>query len=186
MVREDLNPVEEARACASLVDDLGISKEELGRRVGRSRAAISNLIRLLDLPDDVLTLLERGDLSEGTAARSCQARDQDERRGSPRSAAAEAGRCVRTERRAACGGRRPPGGRRRGPHPQRSAPPWREAEDLLGSALGTTSRCAPPGRGSRSSSRFEDRSASRMAAAPAAALAKRRLIRALESPIAGD
>src|SRR3954462_13065049 len=56
MVREDLNPVEEARACASLVDDLGISKEELARRVGRSRAAISNLIRLLDLPDPVLTL----------------------------------------------------------------------------------------------------------------------------------
>ena len=43
MVREDLNPVEEARACAALVDDLGISKEELARRVGRSRAAISNL-----------------------------------------------------------------------------------------------------------------------------------------------
>src|SRR5881275_2808625 len=57
MVREDLNPVEEARACAALVDDLGISKEELARRVGRSRAAISNLIRLLDLPDPVLTLL---------------------------------------------------------------------------------------------------------------------------------
>src|SRR5919106_927026 len=60
MVREDLNPVEEARACAALVDDLGISKEELARRVGRSRAAISNLIRLLDLPDPVLALLERG------------------------------------------------------------------------------------------------------------------------------
>ena len=54
MVREDLNPVEEARACAALVEELGVSKEELARRVGRSRPAISNLIRLLDLPDEVL------------------------------------------------------------------------------------------------------------------------------------
>src|SRR5918997_5499131 len=51
MAREDLNPVEEARACATLVEDLGITKEELARRLGRSRVAISNLIRLLDLPD---------------------------------------------------------------------------------------------------------------------------------------
>src|SRR5207248_11759617 len=49
VVREDLNPVDEARACAALVEELGLSKEELGRRLGRSRSAISNLIRLLDL-----------------------------------------------------------------------------------------------------------------------------------------
>src|SRR5512133_2559488 len=39
MAREDLNPIDEARACATLVDDLGVTKEELGRRVGRSRVA---------------------------------------------------------------------------------------------------------------------------------------------------
>ncbi len=50
MARADLNPVEEARACATLVEDLGLTKEDLGRRVGRSRAAVSNLIRLLELP----------------------------------------------------------------------------------------------------------------------------------------
>jgi ParB family transcriptional regulator, chromosome partitioning protein len=65
MVREDLNPVEEARACAALVEDLGLTKEELARRVGRSRPAVSNLIRLLELPDEALELLEQGDLSEG-------------------------------------------------------------------------------------------------------------------------
>jgi ParB family chromosome partitioning protein len=65
MVREDLNPVEEARACAALVDDLGLSKEELSRRIGRSRSAVSNLIRLLDLPDETLGQLESGLLSEG-------------------------------------------------------------------------------------------------------------------------
>ena len=65
MARVDLNAVEEARACAMLVDDLGLTKEEVGRRVGRSRAAISNLIRLLDLPEEVLELIESGELSEG-------------------------------------------------------------------------------------------------------------------------
>ena len=65
MVREDLNPVEEAKACSALVEDLGLTKEELARRVGRSRPAVSNLIRLLELPDEALELLESGDLSEG-------------------------------------------------------------------------------------------------------------------------
>ena len=65
MVREDLNPVEEARACAALVEDLGLSKEDLARRIGRSRPAVSNLIRLLDLPDEAIALLESGELSEG-------------------------------------------------------------------------------------------------------------------------
>ena len=65
MARVDLNPVEEARACAMLVDDLGLTKQEVGRRVGRSRVAISNLVRLLDLPEDALELIETGALSEG-------------------------------------------------------------------------------------------------------------------------
>ena len=65
MVREDLNPVEEAKACDALVRELGLTKEELARRVGRSRPAVSNLIRLLELPDEALALLEAGDLSEG-------------------------------------------------------------------------------------------------------------------------
>ena len=65
MARVDLNPVEEARACAMLVEDLGLTKQEVGRRVGRSRVAISNLVRLLDLPEDALELIETGALSEG-------------------------------------------------------------------------------------------------------------------------
>ena len=68
MVREDLNPVEEARACAALVEDLGLTKEELARRVGRSRPAVSNLIRLLELPDEALDMLQTGKLSEAQAA----------------------------------------------------------------------------------------------------------------------
>jgi ParB family chromosome partitioning protein len=80
MVREDLNPVEEARACAALVDDLGLSKEELARRVGRSRPAVSNLIRLLDLPDETLALLESGELSEGHGRALLAASGNDVRR----------------------------------------------------------------------------------------------------------
>ncbi len=87
MVREDLNPVEEARACASLVEDLGLSKEELARRVGRSRPAVSNLIRLLDLPDETLALLESGELSEGHGRALLAARGNDVRRRLARDAA---------------------------------------------------------------------------------------------------
>jgi ParB family transcriptional regulator, chromosome partitioning protein len=65
MARVDLNPVEEARACAMLVDDLGLTKQEVGRRVGRSRVAISNLVRLLELPEEALELIEREQLTEG-------------------------------------------------------------------------------------------------------------------------
>jgi ParB family chromosome partitioning protein len=100
MVREDLNPVEEARACAALVEELGVSKEELGRRVGRSRPAISNLVRLLDLPDEALELLERGALSEGHGKALLGVKGNDVRRRLAR-AAADGGWSVReTEERA--------------------------------------------------------------------------------------
>src|SRR4029077_18175785 len=80
MVREDLNPVEEARACAALVEDLGLTKEDLARRVGGSRPAVSNLIRLLELPDETLELLEAGELSEGHARALLGAGGNDVRR----------------------------------------------------------------------------------------------------------
>jgi len=97
MVRENLNPVEEAKACAALVEDLGLSKEELGRRVGRSRPQISNLIRLLDLPDEVLNLLEQGELSEGHGRAILQVPDHDRRRSLGRKAAAEGWSVRQTE-----------------------------------------------------------------------------------------
>lgn len=80
MARVDLNPVEEARACAMLVDDLGLTKQEVGRRVGRSRVAISNLVRLLDLPEDALELIETGALSEGHGRAILLCKDHARRR----------------------------------------------------------------------------------------------------------
>lgn len=80
MAREDLNPVEEAKACAALVEELGLTKEEVGRRVGRSRAAVSNLIRLLDLPDEAIEMLEDGRLSEGHGRALLMSKRHDVRR----------------------------------------------------------------------------------------------------------
>jgi ParB family chromosome partitioning protein len=65
LVREDLTPLETARAYAALQDEFGMSVAELARSVGRSRPAVSNTLRLLELPDDVLELLEQRRLTEG-------------------------------------------------------------------------------------------------------------------------
>jgi ParB family chromosome partitioning protein len=100
MAREDLNPIEEARACAALVEELGLTRKEIGRRVGRSRVAVSNLVRLLDLPDEVIELLSQGRLSEGHGRALLLAEDHAERRLLAR-AAVEQGWSVRmTEERA--------------------------------------------------------------------------------------
>ncbi len=65
MVREDLSPVEVARACASLIEDFGQTHQQVAAGLGRSRPAITNLVRLLELPDDVQELISHGALSEG-------------------------------------------------------------------------------------------------------------------------
>ena len=70
MAREDLNPIEEARACALLVEELGLTREDVGRRVGRSRVAVSNLMRLLDLPDEVIDLLAARPPDRGSRPRA--------------------------------------------------------------------------------------------------------------------
>ena len=94
MAREDLNPVEEARAVAALVEELGLSREDVGKRVGRSRVAISNLLRILDLPDEALALLEAGRLTEGHGRAVLMAPEHADRRRLAR-AAAEQGWSVR-------------------------------------------------------------------------------------------
>ena len=65
--REDLNPIEEAQGYRTLADEFGLTHQELADAVGRSRSAVSNALRLLDLNDDVGALVEQGDLDMGHA-----------------------------------------------------------------------------------------------------------------------
>ena len=163
MAREDLNPLEEARACAALVEELGLTREEVGRRVGRSRVAVSNLLRLLDLPDDALVLLE-----EGIAVRG------------PRPGAADGARPRRAPAAGARGGgeglvgppdrgARPRGGRAATTARSRRArgagslhPDQLEAAERLGEAfgraLGADVRVTPEGRAATASSSPSTRS----------------------------
>lgn len=149
MARQDLNPVEEARACAALVDELGLTREEVGLRVGRSRVAVSNLMRLLDLPDEALDLLEQDLLSEGHGRALLLAPENADRRRLARQAAAEGWSVRELERRARA--QAPPSGRPRptrdqAPNPDRDAA-VEQITDALGQALGADVRVKPAGNG---------------------------------------
>jgi ParB family chromosome partitioning protein len=65
--REDLNAVEEALAYDALIERFGLTQEQVAKQVGKSRSAVTNMLRLLDLPDEVLELLRNGSLSAGHA-----------------------------------------------------------------------------------------------------------------------
>jgi len=142
MVREDLNPVEEARACAALIEELDVSKEDLARRVGRSRPAVSNLIRLLDLPDELLELLESGELSEGHGKALLAARGNDVRRRLGREAARHGWSVRETENRAklASQPKERSSAKRLDPEEQAAL---RDAADQFESALGHEVRVRP-------------------------------------------
>jgi ParB family chromosome partitioning protein len=155
MVREDLNPVEEARACAALVEDLGLTKEELAKRVGRSRPAVSNLIRLLELPDEALELLETGDLSEGHGKALLAARGNDVRRRLARDAT-RAGWSVReTEERVRLAGQ-PKTRPKRAPVDPDAVAALRDVADALEEALGHEVTARGKGEGIAVELRFDD------------------------------
>jgi ParB family chromosome partitioning protein len=136
MAREDLNPVEQARACAALVEELGLSREEVGLRVGRSRVAVSNLIRLLELPDEALALIERGELTEGHGRALLLAEDHAERRRLARGASSGGWSVRELEARARAAANSPTGarprrvGEKRAPHPDQQAAAERIADTL--------------------------------------------------------
>jgi ParB family chromosome partitioning protein len=145
MVREDLNPVEEARACAALVDDLGLSKEELARRVGRSRPSVSNLIRLLDLPDETLDLLESGELSEGHGRALLGAAGNDVRRRLGRDAAKGGWSVRETENRVKLASQPKQGKSPRRGLGAEEAAAMRDAADRFEAALGHEVKVRPRG-----------------------------------------
>ena len=80
VAREDLNAVEEALAYAALVDEFGLTHERIAELVGRSRVAVTNLLRLLELPDEVRELIETGELSEGHGRALLALPDHEQRR----------------------------------------------------------------------------------------------------------
>ncbi|HZT85587.1 MAG TPA: ParB/RepB/Spo0J family partition protein [Gaiellaceae bacterium] len=80
VAREQLTAIEEARAYAVLIDEFSLSLGEVAERVGRSKPSVSNRIRLLELPDDVLGMVERGQLTEGHARAVLAVPDQEGRR----------------------------------------------------------------------------------------------------------
>ncbi len=139
MAREDLNPIEEARACAALVEELGLTREDVGLRVGRSRVAVSNLIRLLDLPDEAQQLIERGDLSEGHGRALLLAEDHADRRSLARTAASAGWSVRELESRARDAGAEAPRPKRARPrrvlHPDQQAA-IEEIGDSFSAALG--------------------------------------------------
>ena len=153
MAREDLNPVEEARACSGLVEELGLTREEVGLRVGRSRVAVSNLIRLLDLPDEALELLERRELTEGHGRALLLVGDHTMRRNLARQAVAQGWSVRELEARARTAedapgspAPRPTAAGSRTDHPDRQAA-VEQITDALGRALGADVKVRSGARG---------------------------------------
>ena len=158
MALEDLNAVEEARAVAALVEELGLSKEEAGRRLGRSRVAISNLLRLLDLPDEALELIESGQLTQGHGRALLTAPDHDLRRRLAREAAAQGWSVRQTEARCRAPVHEPGviAVRRQSPelHPDQADAAERLGE-AFGRALGVDVKITPRADGYRVQFAFE-------------------------------
>lgn len=65
--REDLNPVEEALGYGALIERFGLTQDQVAKQVGKSRSTVTNMIRLLELPDEVLEMLKNGEITTGHA-----------------------------------------------------------------------------------------------------------------------
>ena len=76
--REDLNPVEEAKGFLNLIKKYGLTQEEVAKKVGRSRSYVTNTIRLLNLPQEVIEEIKKGNLSSGHARALLSLKDEEE------------------------------------------------------------------------------------------------------------
>jgi ParB family chromosome partitioning protein len=88
--RQDLNPIEEARAYQAYIQRLDLTQEQVAQRLGRSRSSVANMIRLLDLPQDVQELVSRGTLTMGHARAILAVEDAEARRALARRVESEA------------------------------------------------------------------------------------------------
>lgn len=155
VAREDLNCIEEARAYAALVDEFGLTHDRIAGLVGRSRSAVSNIIRLLELPDDVLAMIEDGRLSEGHARALLGLPAHDERRRVARLLVSRGLTVRQTEelvRRLAAAPAAPPNA-----PPPHSDPALADLGDELYGLLEAPVRITAGARGGRLEIRFKDR-----------------------------
>ena len=157
VVREDLSPIEAARGYATLIDELDLTPTEVAERVGKSRPAVANALRLLELPDEVLAAVEAGSLSEGHGRAILQEPDHEARRALARRAIAEGLSVRQVEALARSSGK----ARRR--TTRASGPDWFDgdlaavATDACFRALGMVGRVTPTRDGARLEIRLRSR-----------------------------
>ena len=140
VVRADLSPIEQARTIGVLLDDLRVTGTVLAKRLGRSRADIANTVRLLDLPDEAIELIDSGGLTKGHGKALLAEPDHHRRRSLARRAA-EAGWSVR-QLEAEIASAAKPTQRRRPPHPDHCARAAR-LQDAIVNATGCEVRATP-------------------------------------------
>jgi ParB family transcriptional regulator, chromosome partitioning protein len=138
VAREDLSPIEEACAYSVLLDEFSLSLGDVAERVGRSKPTISNRIRLLELPDDVIGLLERGLITEGHARAILAVPGHDERRALARQVVRKGLTVRATERAARWAGARTKPRRARRVSPAVAARARAAVERVVGSAVRVT------------------------------------------------
>lgn len=136
--REDLTPIEEARAFLHLRTELGLSQEEIAERVGKDRSTVANALRLLSLPLSVQAMVDAGTLSAGHARALAGLEDPQRQEELAQRCVAEGWSVRQLERHL-----RPKGGRRKG----HKDPETAEAEDRLMLSLGTKVRIQRRRRG---------------------------------------
>lgn len=146
--RADLNPLEEAAAFRRLHDDFGLTQEEIARRVGRSRAAVANTMRLLSLGEEMRLSLARGEISEGHARALLGIEDPAAREAAWRRVVAE-GLTVRQTEALARGEARKAATEPAIRAPRAKAPEVADLERRLEAALGTRVTLSPGRRGGR-------------------------------------
>lgn len=145
--REDLNPVEEARAYHTLVEDLGFTQEEVARRVGKERATVANMLRLLNLPALALKALEAGQITVGHAKAVLARKGREEQEALLSQILARALSVREAERWAPRG----PGAKKAAGDPETAA-----AEKAMAARLGLPVALVRRGRGGTVTIRFKD------------------------------
>jgi len=144
VARQDLTPIEEARTIAALLDELDVTATSLARRLGRSRSDLAHTVRLLDLPDEAIDLIDSGALTKGHGKALLSEPDHHRRRVLARQAASAAWSIRALE--AEIARTSEPRRRRREPHPDQAAAATR-LQEAITHATGYDAEARPHRRG---------------------------------------